>query len=97
MSEQAAQPRFPVESGCPDAFQYMHPAYIKNYGNWAYHDRPRPGVLHHVIIRGIERGKIFRDDKDRDDMIDRLGDLLPATHTECYAWAFFVKLRPFSF
>lgn len=26
----------------------MHPAYIKNYGNWAYHGRPRPGVLHHV-------------------------------------------------
>ena len=24
-----------------------------------------PGVLHHVIIRGIERGDIFRDNKDR--------------------------------
>ena len=47
-----------------------------------------PGLIHHVIIRGIERRKIFRDNKDRDDMIDRLSDLLPATHTECYAWAF---------
>jgi putative transposase len=47
-----------------------------------------PGVIHHVIIRGIERGKIFRDNKDRDDMIDRLADLLPATRTACYAWAF---------
>ena len=37
-----------------------------------------PGVIHHVIIRGIERGKIFRDNEDRDDMIDRLADLLPA-------------------
>ena len=34
-----------------------------------------PGVLHHIIIRGIERRKIFRDDKDRDDFIDRLSDL----------------------
>ena len=48
------QPRFPIESGVPDAFQYMHPSYIKNYGNWAYHDRPRPGVLHHVSKSGDE-------------------------------------------
>jgi hypothetical protein len=27
-----------------------------------------PGILRHVIIRGIERRKIFRDD-DRDDML----------------------------
>ncbi len=45
-----------------------------------------PGVVHHVIIRGIERKKIFRDDKDRHDFIDRLEDLLSATHTSCYAW-----------
>ena len=50
----SAKPRFPTESGVPDAFQYMHPAYIKNYGNWAYHDRPRPGVLHHVAKSGDE-------------------------------------------
>ena len=25
-----------------------------------------PGLLHHVMIRGIERRKIFNDDKDRD-------------------------------
>ncbi|WP_455199907.1 dissimilatory-type sulfite reductase subunit beta, partial [Kaarinaea lacus] len=53
MSE-AAQPRFPTESGCPDAFQYMHPAYIKNYGQWAWHERTRPGVLHHVSKTGDE-------------------------------------------
>ena len=45
------------------------------------------GVLHHIIIRGIERRKIFGDDKDRDNFIDRLSDLLPATQTACYAWA----------
>jgi REP element-mobilizing transposase RayT len=47
-----------------------------------------PGVIQHVIIRGIERRKIFRDNKDRNDMIERLGDLLPATKIACYAWAF---------
>jgi len=47
-----------------------------------------PGVLHHIIIRGIERKKIFRDDKDRDNLLERLNNLLPATNTACYAWAF---------
>jgi len=36
-----------------------------------------PGVLHHIIIRGIERRTIFRDDKDSDNLIDRLSTLLP--------------------
>ena len=35
-----------------------------------------PGVLHHVIIRGIERRKIFLDGKDRDDLLDRLTTIL---------------------
>jgi len=47
-----------------------------------------PGVLHHVIIRGIERRDIFKDNKDRDNLLERLADLLPATKTSCYAWTF---------
>ena len=47
-----------------------------------------PGVLHHIMIRGIERRKIFRDDRDRDDFLERLSDILPATKTSCYAWSF---------
>jgi len=46
-----------------------------------------PGVLHHVIIRGIERNKIFRDKADQDNFIDRLSRLLPESQTACYAWA----------
>jgi REP element-mobilizing transposase RayT len=46
-----------------------------------------PGVLHHVIIRGIERRNIFKDNKDRDNLLKRLGKLLPTTKTSCYAWA----------
>jgi len=30
-----------------------------------------PGVLHHVIIRGIERRFVFKDDQDRDNFMDR--------------------------
>jgi len=55
------------------------------------------GVLHHIIIRGIERRKIFRDNKDRDNLIDRLSDLLPATQTTCYAWAFIPNHAHFLF
>ena len=46
--------RTPIESGVPDSKQYLHPLMLKNYGNWKYHDRPRPGVLHHVSHTGDE-------------------------------------------
>ena len=36
-----------------------------------------PGVLHHIIIRGIERRRIFRDGKDWDDLLARFEDLIP--------------------
>jgi hypothetical protein len=29
------------------------------------------GALHHIIIRGIERRKIFWDDEDRDSFVDK--------------------------
>jgi hypothetical protein len=44
-----------------------------------------PGVLHHVIIRGIERRKIFLDHKDYEDFLDRLADLITETKTICLA------------
>jgi hypothetical protein len=47
--------------------------------------------------RGIERREIFRDDKDRNDMVDRLSALLPATNTSCYAWAFLTNHLHFLF
>ena len=47
-----------------------------------------PGVLQHIIIRGIERRNIFRDNRDRDNLLERLGRLLLETKTACYAWAF---------
>jgi putative transposase len=47
----------------------------------------RAGLLHHVMIRGIERRNIFRNNTDRDDLIARLSSLLPETKTICYAWS----------
>jgi REP element-mobilizing transposase RayT len=46
-----------------------------------------PGALHHIIVRGIERRKIFFDDSDRDNFVERLGNLISETGTPCFAWA----------
>ncbi|MEE4315200.1 MAG: transposase [Desulfofustis sp.] len=46
-----------------------------------------PGALNHIIFRGIEGRNIFRDNKDRNNFLDRLGAVLEATVTPCFAWA----------
>ena len=46
-----------------------------------------PGALHHIIVRGIGRRKIFDDKTDREVFLDRLGNLLNESRTACYAWA----------
>lgn len=45
------------------------------------------GALHHIIVRGIERRRIFYDDNDRDNLLKRLGDIVVETKTSCFAWA----------
>jgi REP element-mobilizing transposase RayT len=46
-----------------------------------------PSALHHIIIRGIEQKRIFENDKDREDFLERLSGLLKETMTPCFAWA----------
>jgi len=46
-----------------------------------------PGALHHIIARGIERSKIFRDDTDRNNFLDRLSGILKESSTLCFAWS----------
>ena len=41
------------------------------------------GALHHLMIRGIERKRIFRNDQDRNNFLDRLGLILVESKTEC--------------
>ena len=45
-----------------------------------------PGALHHIIVRGIERRKIFYDNADRDHFLERLAVVLTETNTPCFAW-----------
>jgi REP element-mobilizing transposase RayT len=46
-----------------------------------------PGAIHHVIVRGVERCDIFRDDRDRERFLDRLGELIVESKARCFAWA----------
>src|SRR4030043_718168 len=46
-----------------------------------------PGTLHHVIGRGIEGSKGFRDRGDREDFLGRLAKLCEAKALGVYAWA----------
>ncbi len=45
-----------------------------------------PGVLHHVMVRGVEHRDIVPHDDDRIDFLRRLARLLPETETRCVAW-----------
>jgi REP element-mobilizing transposase RayT len=45
-----------------------------------------PDALHHIIIRGIERKAIFKDNADRANFLERLGRIVSETETSCYAW-----------
>ena len=46
-----------------------------------------PDTLHHVMVRGIERTALFRDDVDRADFITRLASLVEAGAWTVSAWA----------
>jgi putative transposase len=46
------------------------------------------GAIQHIIIRGIERKKIFRSDADRRNFLKRFGTIISETETACFAWAF---------
>ena len=52
-----------------------------------------PGAVHHVIVRGIERRDIFRDNQDRHDWIERLATILEETATPCFALGLDVQPR----
>ena len=46
-----------------------------------------PGVLHHVMGRGIEKKKIFLNNIDHSDFVSRLAALVHDGAMEIYAWA----------
>lgn len=45
-----------------------------------------PGALHHIMVRGIDKSIIFRDDEDRRRFLDRLGHAVEEGKSSVYAW-----------
>ncbi|MDF1593667.1 MAG: transposase [Desulfobacterales bacterium] len=46
-----------------------------------------PGAIHHIVVRGIDRKPIFQDDADRDQFLERFGNILTDGAAWCFAWA----------
>lgn len=46
-----------------------------------------PGALHHIMVRGINKSAIFRDDQDRIKFLERLGQAVSDGKCTVYAWA----------
>jgi putative transposase len=46
-----------------------------------------PYILHHVIVRGIERRDIFADEANKGRFVARLSALLTKGSTKCFAWS----------
>ncbi len=45
-----------------------------------------PGVLHHVMARGITRQRSFQADADREDVVERVARLAEAEALAVSAW-----------
>jgi hypothetical protein len=46
-----------------------------------------PGAVHPIIVRGIERRRIFFDDQNRNHSVKGMGDRVIETQTHCLGWA----------
>lgn len=46
-----------------------------------------PGTLHHIIARGIEQKKIFKEDDDKKRFLEKLEKVLLDSDVTCLAWA----------
>ena len=45
------------------------------------------GALHHVMVRGLEKRKIFLSRRDREDLLQRFSLVLPKAGGRLYAWS----------
>ena len=52
-----------------------------------------PDTLYHVMVRGLERTAVFRDDTDRAEFLDRLVRLVEQCALTVCAWALHPKRR----
>jgi len=44
------------------------------------------GALHHIMVRGINKTDIFKDDQDRVNFLQRLGENIIESKGSVYAW-----------
>lgn len=52
-------------------------------------------LLHHTIIRRIDRRKVLNDNRDREDFVERISVLL--AKIQCYTWIFMTNHAHFLF
>ncbi len=52
-----------------------------------------PGVLHHVMGRGIKKREIFLHDRDRADFLSRLADPAKDQSMKIFAWVKVLDLK----
>jgi len=45
-----------------------------------------PGALHHIMVRGINKLDIFKDDQDKTLFVERLGQNVIEGKCSIYAW-----------
>lgn len=45
-----------------------------------------PGALHHIMVRGINKANIFKDDEDKTRFLERLGQNVTEGKCTVYAW-----------
>ena len=45
-----------------------------------------PGSVHHVMARGLDGETIFRDDQDREKLLQIIGRYFVTFRCACYAW-----------
>jgi REP element-mobilizing transposase RayT len=45
-----------------------------------------PGALHHIIVRGINKAPIFKDDQDKSRFLERLGENVLQGQCTVHAW-----------
>ena len=45
-----------------------------------------PGALHHIMVRGINKSSIFKDDQDKNLFLERLGQNVIDGKCSVYAW-----------
>ncbi len=44
------------------------------------------GALHHIMVRGINKSAIFKDNEDRERFLERLGKTVKEGQSVVYAW-----------